>query len=56
MQFYDLLTTFADHFAHVAFPLTELFKKDASWQWAEVHESAVNELNDDLYSSLLALP
>ncbi len=26
VQFYD---AFADHFAHVAFPLTELFKKDA---------------------------
>jgi hypothetical protein len=24
LQFYD---TFADHFAHVAFPLTELFKR-----------------------------
>jgi hypothetical protein len=53
LQFYD---TFADHFAHVAFPLTELFKKDAPWQWDDLHEKAFRELKHLMCTAPCLLP
>lgn len=41
LQYYD---TFIDHFAEVAFPLTELFKKDVPWAWNDEHVHAFQEL------------
>ena len=37
IQYYD---SFIDHFAEVAFPLTELLKKDAPWRWEEPQHHA----------------
>lgn len=37
-------STFIPHFAEVSFPLTELFKKDAKWEWGPVQETAFKEL------------
>jgi len=41
LQYYS---SFIPHFADVAFPLTELFKKDTPWVWASAHETAFCEL------------
>lgn len=41
VQFFD---NFIPHFADVSFPLTQLFKKDAVWEWTSVQDTAFQEL------------
>lgn len=41
VQYYD---SFVDHFAEVAFPLTELLKKDVPWVWEELQNQAFLEI------------
>jgi Reverse transcriptase (RNA-dependent DNA polymerase)/RNase H-like domain found in reverse transcriptase len=41
VQYYD---NFIAHFAEVAFPLTQLFKKDTPWVWTGVEETAFKEV------------
>jgi hypothetical protein len=41
VQFFD---NFIPHFADVSFPLTQLFKKDAAWEWTPVQDTAFLEL------------
>jgi len=47
LQYYD---SFIPKFAEVAFPLTELFKKDAPWIWEKRQEDAFLELKDAVSS------
>jgi hypothetical protein len=46
-QYYD---SFVDHFAELAFPLTELLKKDAPWTWEGPQIQALNALKDRISS------
>ncbi len=41
LRYYD---SFTDHLADVAFPLTELFKKDKPWVWGEPQGTAFSRL------------
>jgi hypothetical protein len=41
LGYYD---SFIDHLADVAFPLTELFKKDKPWVWGEPQDTAFSRL------------
>jgi hypothetical protein len=47
MQYYD---AFVDHFAELAFPLTELLKKDTPWTWEGPQIQAFNALKDKISS------
>jgi hypothetical protein len=42
--------SFVDHFADIAFPLTELLKKDAPWTWEGPQIQAFNALKDCISS------
>jgi hypothetical protein len=43
LGYYD---DFVDHLADVAFPLTELFKKNVPWVWGPVQSAAFSKLKD----------